>query len=362
LIQDKIKTREELALLCEQFRREGKTIGFTSGVFDLFHAGHADYLEKAKALCDILIVGVNSDASVRRYKGPDRPIVPEAHRMKVLAALESVDYVFLFDERRNQKNIEALKPHLYIKAGDYGPENLTSKDTVEKYGGKVHLIPIAESISTSGVIEKIQGLGKRQNEYFVEEEGAVHIERIPSKLTQAVFFDRDGTILEEVEYLHDPEKIRFLPGALEGMKQFQNMGYRLIILSNQPGIGLGYYTKEDFYRVNRAMFKVFSQYGILIDKIYFCPHTKAEKCLCRKPEQALIQRAQKELYLDLSQSIMIGDKTSDIETGKRAGMKTILVKTGHKGEDGEYPVNPDYVAENILSAAQWVLQLERGEK
>lgn len=359
MIQQKIKTREELARLCEQFRQQGKTIGFTSGVFDLLHAGHVDYLEKAKALCDILIVGLNSDASVRAYKGQNRPIVPQDQRLKVVAGLESVDYVFPFDERRNQKNIEALKPHLYIKAGDYSPDMLTSKEIVEKFGGKIHLIPIAESISTSGIIEKIWALRRTQSEQFVEEEGAVHIERIPSKLSQAVFLDRDGTLIEEVEYLHEPEKIRFLPHALEGMRKFQDMGYRLVLLSNQPGIGLGYYTKEDFYRVNRALFKEFSKHGILIDKIYFCPHSKSENCSCRKPGQALIQRAQKELSLDLSQSIMIGDKTSDIETGKRAGMKTILVRTGHQGKDGEFSAKPDYIAEDLLSAAQWVLEQER---
>lgn len=362
MIQEKIKTREALALLCKELRKEGKSIGFTSGVFDLLHAGHVDYLEKAKALCDVLIVGVNSDASVRSYKGQSRPIVSQDQRIKVLAALESVNYVFLFEERRNQKNIEVLKPDIYIKAGDYSPDTLTSKAVIEKLGGRIYLIPIAESTSTTALIEKILSVEKCERERFVEEEGAVHIERIPSKLREAVFLDRDGTMIEEIEYLHEPEKIRFLPHALEGIKQFQNMGYRLIILTNQPGIGLGYYTKEDFYRVNKAMFKEFSKHGILIDKIYFCPHSKAENCSCRKPGQALIQRAQKELMLDLSRSIMIGDKTADIETGKRAGMKTILVRTGHQGKDEEYAVQSDYVAEDLLSAAQWILEKQRSGK
>ena len=152
MIQEKITTRETLIALCGQFRANGKKVGFTSGAFDLLHAGHADYLEKAKTLCDILIVGVNSDESVRKYKGDDRPIVDEQHRLKLIAALASVDYVFLFRERRNQKNIEALKPNLYIKAGDYDETSLTSKEIVEKFGGKVRLIPIDEQISTSSVI------------------------------------------------------------------------------------------------------------------------------------------------------------------------------------------------------------------
>ena len=155
MIKDKIKTRDELQELSKAWRKAGKTIGFTSGAFDIVHAGHADYLEQAKSLCDILIVGVNTDASIKKYKGPDRPINPVAQRVEVVAALESVDYVFLFDERRNQQNIEALRPHYYIKAGDYSPDTLTSKEIVEKHGGEIRLIPIRQQVSTTDIIEKM---------------------------------------------------------------------------------------------------------------------------------------------------------------------------------------------------------------
>jgi rfaE bifunctional protein nucleotidyltransferase chain/domain len=359
MIKDKIKTRKELSKICDAVRRSGKTIGFTSGGFDLLHAGHIDYLEKAKCLCDILIVGVNSDESVQKYKGPNRPIIIEEKRLKVVAALESVDYVFLFDERRNQKNIEILKPDFYIKAGDYQPEELTSKEVVEAYGGEVKIIPIKENISTTEIIEKAGQLSRTSDERFIEKEGAVHIQRKLLKSSPAIFLDRDGTINEEILYLHDPKKFKLLPNTVAGLKKMADMGYRLVIVSNQPGIGMGYYPEEDFYKVNREMMKHFSKANILIDKIYFCPHSKSEKCSCRKPEQTLIGMAQKELNIDLRASFFIGDKTSDMETGKRADMKTILVKTGFRGKDGEYGGEPDYWADDLLDAADTILRLER---
>ena len=359
MISDKIKSREELKKICDRLKRNGKTIGFTSGAFDLIHAGHVDYLEKAKQICDTLVVGVNSNRSIQKYKGLDRPVLGEDQRVKVIAALESVDYVFLFNERRNQKNIEALKPNYYIKAGDYKLEGLTSKEVVKQYGGEIRLIPIKEEISSTHIIDKIVYSTSHRSGRFVEEGGAVHINRRPSKKSQAVFLDRDGTINEDVGYLHKPERFKFLINALEGLKKIQEMGYRIIIVTNQPGIGLGYFPEEDFYEVNRVMLKAFSKAGIMVDKIYFCPHSKAEKCSCRKPNQALIERSKEELNLDISRSFMVGDKTSDMEMGKRAGMRTILVETGFKGEDGEYSGEPDYWAKDILDAAHFILKNER---
>lgn len=359
MIQDKIKSREAVAEICRQLKAQGKRVGFTSGAFDLLHAGHADYLEKAKALCDILVVGVNTDESVRAYKGPDRPIVPESARIKVIAALESVDFAFLFSERRNAKNIETIQPDYYIKAGDYQASQLTSKEIVEQNGGEVKLIPVEESVSTSTIIDKIANKQQTVPDPFIEKEGAEHIVLRPAKQSPAVFVDRDGTINEEVLYLHDPAKFRLLPNALEGLKQFQEMGYRIIIVTNQPGIGMGYFDESDFYAVNREMLKSFSKAGVLVDKIYFCPHSKSENCACRKPGQALVQRAVRELNVDLSKSYFIGDKTADLETGRKAGMKTISVSTGFACQDGEFDSGADILASNLLDAAKKVLTFER---
>lgn len=356
MFEAKIKTRAQLIKICSSLRKKGRSIGFTSGAFDILHAGHVDYLDKSKELCDVLVVGVNSNSSVHDYKSADRPIVDELQRIKIVAALEAVDFAFIFKEKRNKKNIQAFKPDFYIKAGDYKLEELTSKEDVEKYGGIVRLIPVEESVSTTEIINKIRS---SQGDLWIEKENTVHLDRRLPSPKPAIFLDRDGTITEDVGYLHDPGKLKLLDKALQGVRKLYDMGYHIIIITNQPGIGIGYFSEEDFYRVNRVMLGHFSRAGILVDKIYFCPHSKAESCDCRKPEQALIQRAMDEMNLDMAHSFFIGDKSSDMETGRQAGIKTILVKTGFRGEDREFPGEPDYRAEDLLDAAEWIVKLKQ---
>ena len=360
MIEDKIKTREQLIPICDQFRSDGLIIGFTSGAFDILHAGHVDYLEQTKLECDKLIVGVNSDVSIRKYKGQDRPIVSENFRLKTVAALESVDYVFLFEERRNARNIELLKPHIYFKAGDYSESQLTSKAIVEQFGGEVRLIPIQENISTTEIINRIQSVGRDGDQFVEEQERTVHLKRKPPKMQPAIFLDRDGTINREIGYLSEPEKFELLPNALAGLKKMQDFGYRLVIVTNQAGIGLGYFTKEDFYRVNKKMLTEISKAGITLDKIYFCPHGKAENCRCRKPEIGLILRAKEELNLDLSHSFFIGDSEIDIETGVKAGLRTILIQSDLIPDLSMLEIMPDFVVKDLLEAAEVILKQERG--
>lgn len=345
----KIKTRDELAALSAKLRSEGRTVGFTSGTFDLLHGGHVSYLEEAKALCDVLIVGVNNDDSVKSYKGDQRPIVPEAYRLQVVAALACVDYAFLFPEKKNRANIEALRPHFYIKAGDYSPESLSSAKYLEPWAGEVKIIPFVPGLSTTGIIEKIK-----------EVYGEPSAVELPLALSQekkpVAFLDRDGTINREVEYLHTAEEFELLPGVLEGLKTLQEAGYRLAIVTTQAGIGLGYFTKEDFYKVNKKMLGLFHKNGIAVDKIYYCPHSKTDRCECRKPEIGLLKRGEKDLNADMGRSVMVGDKTSDILAAKNAGVLSILVETGHGGKDKEYEVSPDFKAKDLAEAAKWILQ------
>jgi D-glycero-D-manno-heptose 1,7-bisphosphate phosphatase len=355
--EEKIKSRAQLAKICLDLKKMGKKVGFTSGSFDIIHAGHVSYLEKAKDMCDILIVAVNSDESVRKYKGSDRPIVPENERIRLIAGLCSVDYAFLFDERRNSTNIEELRPDYYIKAGDYKTDELSSKDLVEAYGGKIVLIPIDFNASSSGMIDKILKVFGHHDLGRAEVENAVHIPILQTKKNRAIFLDRDGTINEDIEYLHEPERFRFLPNALSGMKRMNELGFKLAVVTTQAGIGLGYFTKEDFYKVNREMFRQLAPAGVIIDKIYFCPHGKGDKCKCRKPETGLLEIAANDLNLDLPGSYMIGDKTSDIEAGRRMGCKTILIKTAKP--DKEFDVKPDYVAVDLLDAANFILEQDR---
>ena len=140
---------------CDKLRKEDKNIVFTNGCFDILHVGHVRYLNAAKALGDVLIVGLNTDASVKKLKGNDRPINNEEDRAEILLALESVDHVVLFGEQTAENLIEEIKPNIYVKGGDYTLETLPEAKIVQSYGGSVQFIPMVIGKSTTNVINKI---------------------------------------------------------------------------------------------------------------------------------------------------------------------------------------------------------------
>jgi rfaE bifunctional protein nucleotidyltransferase chain/domain len=152
----KIIPSSRLNSLISSLRRKKKKIAFTNGAFDILHLGHVTYLEKARQTADILIVGVNSDRSVKSYKSPDRPINPEHDRMGVLAGLACVDYVVMFEEPTPLKLIVKIKPDLLIKGADYKKDQIAGAKEVESWGGKVKLIALVPGRSTTNVIKKLQ--------------------------------------------------------------------------------------------------------------------------------------------------------------------------------------------------------------
>ncbi|MGA9350136.1 MAG: D-glycero-beta-D-manno-heptose 1-phosphate adenylyltransferase [Anaerolineae bacterium] len=139
----------------EKLRAEGKTVALTNGHFDLLHLGHIDCLQRAKALGDVLIVGLNSDASTRLLKGEKRPIVPQEERAQLLAALQCVDYVIIFEEMTAERLLAALKPEVYVKGGDWAIEDLPEAKAVAEYGVRVEILPQVPSRSTTDIIKTI---------------------------------------------------------------------------------------------------------------------------------------------------------------------------------------------------------------
>jgi len=160
-INKKIKSLTELIKIVEKLKKQNKKIVTTNGVFDIIHYGHVKYLEEAKKLGDVLIVGVNSGKSVRQNKGNKRPINDEKSRLAVLAALESVDYVFLFNEKDPRNWLAKIKSNFHVKAGDYKPNQIIEKDVVEKYGGKIVMAGIQKNYSTTKIINKILSVHKK---------------------------------------------------------------------------------------------------------------------------------------------------------------------------------------------------------
>ncbi len=155
---------------------------------------------------------------------------------------------------------------------------------------------------------------------------------------KALFLDRDGVINKEKNYCHKIEEFEFLPDVFDTVKAFQQLDYRIVIITNQAGIGRGIYTVEDFERLTDWMLQQFSRQSIKIDAVYHCPHHPTHgigqyktRCHCRKPAPGMIEQAQKAFNLDLAQSVLIGDKVSDVQAGKNAGVgRNFLVTTGHQ--------------------------------
>ena len=154
-INKKIVTLKQLIPIVYKIKKQNKKIVTTNGVFDILHLGHVKYLEDAKKLGDVLIIGVNTDFSVKKIKGEKRPINDEKSRVGVLAALESVDYVFLFNEKDPTSWLLKIKPDIHVKAGDYKPSQIIEKEVVEKNGGKIVIAKIESGYSTTNLINKI---------------------------------------------------------------------------------------------------------------------------------------------------------------------------------------------------------------
>jgi len=156
MLQNKIIPYSEIAELSQKLHQQGKKIVFTNGCFDILHCGHILYLEKAKTLGDILILGLNSDASVKRLKGNNRPIVPEKERALVVAGLESVDYVCIFEQDTPYELIDLIQPDVLVKGGDWTIDKIVGADIVQKKGGKVLSLNYEQGFSTTNIIERIK--------------------------------------------------------------------------------------------------------------------------------------------------------------------------------------------------------------
>lgn len=150
-----IKQLEELRIIRQQLKAEGKTVVFTNGVFDIIHAGHIDYLKKAKALGDVLMLGLNSDESVKIIKGDKRPIISELERAFIVSNLKPVDYVVIFDEDTPAKVIERIVPDILVKGADWSLDTIVGREVVEEHGGVVKAIDFVNDQSTSKIIESI---------------------------------------------------------------------------------------------------------------------------------------------------------------------------------------------------------------
>jgi D-glycero-D-manno-heptose 1,7-bisphosphate phosphatase len=172
---------------------------------------------------------------------------------------------------------------------------------------------------------------------------------------KAVFLDRDGVVNRDTNYVHKVEDFEFIPGSKVAMKMLNEAGYKLFIISNQSGIGRGYYTTSDVEYLHKYMISELEKASVKIEKIYYCPHTAESNCECRKPNPYFVLQAQKEFDIDLSKSFFIGDHDSDIACGKNSGLKTIGVLSGHQTK---FDSNPDLTVTDLMAAAKIICKIK----
>ena len=179
--------------------------------------------------------------------------------------------------------------------------------------------------------------------------GAGYIESMMAR--RYVMLDRDGTLIVERHYLADPEQVELLPGVLQALRQLRKMGLGLILVSNQSGIGRGYFDLECLHRVHQRLEDLLGVEGGSLDGVYFCPHVPEDRCSCRKPATGMVERASRELGFDPKAGFVIGDKVCDVDVGRGVGAVTFLVRTGYGASmEKKGNVKPDYAVDNLLEA------------
>lgn len=333
----KIKSQKEIVKIVQELKRKGKKIVTYNGSFDILHPGHIESLKEAKKQGDILIIPLNSDKSVRLYKGPNHPINSQKKRTQALSALKYIDYVVLFDEINCKNILNKIKPHIHCNGSDWGKSCL-ERSIIETNGGKIHILKWQSGFSTSELIKKIVG-----NKFVPD--------------TKAVFLDRDGTInVNQPGCVRKINQFKFTLGALSALKKLSKTNYKIIIITNQSGIGRGYFTVKGLEELHNWMLKKIEGIGAKIDKIYYCPHLPEDNCPCRKPKIEMLLRAAKDFGINLSKSWFIGDDDKDVIAGREANIKTI--KIGSKMSK-VLKLEPNYYVKNLLEAVNLILKYEK---
>jgi D-glycero-D-manno-heptose 1,7-bisphosphate phosphatase len=173
-----------------------------------------------------------------------------------------------------------------------------------------------------------------------------------------VILDRDGTIIVERHYLSDPSQVELIPGAAEGLSQLALMGLGLVVVTNQSGIGRGYFDEARLTQIHQRMCELLAEHGVWLSGIYHCPHLPRENCSCRKPMTGLVERAARELVFDPAEAFVIGDKPCDIELGQQVGATTLLVRSGYGAQvEAAKSAEPDCIVNNIHDASFVIAEL-----
>ena len=302
-----------------------KSIGAISGSFDCLHEGHKYSLNYCLKSVDILFVLINSDESIKTYKGNERPIQNLNERLYNLENFSDRIYFVSFDELIPNNTIEIIKPNVYFLSSEW-ITNPVEKPLLNKINCEIKKHPELNGVSTS-----------QNNENIDTSKGAV-------------FYDRDGTINEDVGYLDSIENIKISESNLNALKKMSQLDLFNIIITNQSGVGHGYFTVQELEKINEEIIKMVNFNGGRIDKIYYDISTNENPSELRKPNIGMVLKAREEFNISLKKSWVVGDKDSDIELGKRCNMKTVYIQNNQYEYKSLF--KPDYTVVNLYEAYQ----------
>jgi len=291
---EKIVSRDALSKIVQDLKQRGSTIVTTNGSFDLLHIGHVTMLQEAKSLGDVLIVGMNSDASVRRYKGKYRPICPQKHRTNMLAALECTDYITIFDESTPIEFLKIVQPDIHVNSPEHGYECI-EREVVEQHGGRIHLARLIEGMSTTQLVQRILDASSHE----------------PG---QAIFLNPADLMHENQEDIQNT------------LKQFQKMGFQLFILEHLELSIVNCQLSIVNYQLNPPLRGV-------------------------SPQN--IEKTADDYNISLAKSFVISSEMKDIQMGRQVNCKTILLKKLARHAEKKNSISctgPHYTVENFLDA------------
>tara|TARA_Y100000741_G_scaffold88433_2_gene65360 strand:+ start:2504 stop:3505 length:1002 start_codon:yes stop_codon:yes gene_type:complete len=324
---------ENLILKCKNIKKNNKTIGMISGSFDKLHAGHKHALSFSKNYSDHLVVLVNSNDSIKTYKGKNRPFEDITTRLNNLERFNNQFIIYEFDSLIPNKLIEAIKPDFYFLSEEWS-RNPVEKSIIDRINCELVIHTSLPGFSTSK--KTLKNKDKKFNESL------------------AIFFDRDGTINEDVGYLTDVSEIKISDENLKGLKLISQLKYLNIIITNQSGVEKGYLTKYKLNKINENIVNQIESYGGRIDKVFFDISSDENPSKFRKPNNGMILKAIDEFNIVLKNSWLIGDKDTDVELAKKNNIKSIYIENKMYKYTSEFKY--DYKVKNLLDAYKIIKQ------
>lgn len=311
---------EQLHDTVEFLNKNKKTIGCITGSFDLLHEGHKFAIEHCKSKVDKLFVLLNSDNSIKKYKGPNRPIENQEIRIQNINNYDGDCYYFIFDNLIPNDILKIINPNKYFLSEEWSTSPIESLVLNKKYT-KIEPHPFLSGFSTSNLISKEKAsLG-------------------------AIFLDRDGTINDDFGYISD-EKDLFISNENKlGLQNLAKLNFKIFIITNQSGVSKKYFSEKKLIEINEFLLKEIRSFGGRIDKVFYDISNSHNPSKNRKPNIGMIEQAVDEYKIALSKSWIIGDKATDIMTGKFSNMKTIYIKNSKYPYDSD--LEPDYKANNL---------------